>query len=129
MAELRSHRVARAAFEAVDARRGSPFRKPYVALLKGAPGMILVNGLAQTSGFMLAKAREEHLALHEDLRSVLAAAGTTRAQSARALHAEIIDADFARTMRLTRSALEACTWMRRYAQGAFIDDGEKATSQ
>ena len=127
MTELRSHRVARAAFEAVVARRDAPFRKAYVALLKGGPGMILVNGLAQTSGFLLAKARDEHLALHEDLRTVLVAAGATRAEDARALHAEIIEADFARTMRLTRSALDACAWMKRYAQGAFVDGDDGAT--
>ena len=128
MAELRSHTVARAAYECVTARANAPFKKKYGALAHKLPGMILQNGLAQATGFMLAKGKEEHLALLDDFAAVLRSIGATRQSDRQALHAEIIAADLDKTLLLTRRALEVSGWMKRYVQGALGVDatGEEA---
>lgn len=122
MIELRTHRVARAAYGVVCARLDEPSATAYAALAKRFPGMILQNGIAQATGFLLAKGRAEHLGYLDDLLVVLRAAGITRAEGRAELHREIIEGDFAVTMRLTRQALEASGWLRRYVQGLSGDE-------
>jgi CRISPR-associated protein Cmr5 len=121
VAELRTHTLARAAYERVVARGNAPFKKGYGALAHKLPGMILQNGLAQATGFLLARGREkeEHRALLDDLTAVLRAVHATGAQDREALHREVIAADLSRTLVLTRRALEAGGWMKRYVQGAL----------
>lgn len=117
MASIRTHTVATAAYEAVSARAEFPDRKQYASLAHKLPGLILQNGLAQATGFLVAKGKPEHLALLDDLRKVLHATRVTTAQIGSDLHQEVIRADLARTMLLTRRALEAGGWIKRYVQG------------
>ncbi|WP_082674222.1 type III-B CRISPR module-associated protein Cmr5 [Thiohalocapsa sp. ML1] len=117
MTAIRSHLVAVAAFESVSARTGESFKKQYGALTHKLPVLILQNGLAQASGFLLAKGENEHLAVLNDLLAVLRQGGSTNAADARSFHSEIIAADLSRTMQLTRHALDAAAWMKRYVQG------------
>ncbi|MBU0501415.1 MAG: type III-B CRISPR module-associated protein Cmr5 [Gammaproteobacteria bacterium] len=134
MPELRAHKIARAAYERVTAHSGSSegFRKKYAALAHKLPGMILQNGLAQATGFLLAKGKEEHRAVLTDLAGLLRAIGATNSSDPDQLHRSIIDADLEQTLLLTRRALEATGWMKRYIQGALglsatgesIDSGE-----
>lgn len=132
---VRTHAVAKAAFACVTRRRegidGAREVDPkrYGALAHKLPGMLLENGLAQTTGFLLAKARPEHHALLDDLQAVLRAAETTSAADGPGLHREVLDADLARTMILTRRSLEAGGWLKRYSQGVLGVDatGERRT--
>ena len=117
MTTFRSHKVAAAAFEKVKARKGSNVEKEYGALTHKLPGMILQNGIAQATGFLLAKGKEEHKAVLDDLLDVLKSGGTTQAADRGAFHGEILAADLAKTMKLTRHALDASAWMKRYVQG------------
>ena len=132
---VRTHAVAKAAFACVTRRRegidgaGEVNARRYGALAHKLPGMLLENGLAQTTGFLLAKARHEHHALLDDLQAVLRAAEATSAANGPDLHREVLDADLARTMILTRRSLEAGGWLKRYAQGVLGVDatGERTT--
>ena len=132
---VRTHAVAKAAFACVTRRREridgarEVDAKRYGALAHKLPGMLLENGLAQTTGFLLAKARPEHHALLDDLQAVLRAAEATSAADGPGLHREVLDADLARTMILTRRSLEAGGWLKRYAQGVLGVDatGERTT--
>jgi len=119
MTQIRTHRVATAAYSAVAARQGAEFKKAYGALTHKLPGMVLQSGLAQATGFLLAKGKEEHLAVLDDLLGVLRHIGTTGAATREALHQEIIGADLAKTMELTRRTLDASAWMKRYVQGVL----------
>jgi CRISPR-associated protein Cmr5 len=120
--ELRSHRVARAAYERVEARRNDDRRKKYGALTHKLPGMILQNGLSQATGFLLAKGEPHHLALLGDLALVLRSVGVTQTDNPQALHQQIIGADLETTLLLTRRSLEAAGWMKRYVQGVLRID-------
>jgi CRISPR-associated protein Cmr5 len=118
---VRTHAVAAAAYQVVVAHRtDSPKRrKKYGALAHKLPGLVLQNGLAQATGFLLAKGEAEHLALLDDLTSILRGTGTTGATDGGALHHEVIGADLAQTMTLTRRTLEATGWIKRYVQGVL----------
>ena len=131
MIPVRTHAVAGAAYERVEAHHGKPkeYRKAYGALAHKLPGMILQNGLAQATGFLLAKGKSEHQALLEDLNAVLRAAGAVpattdegRASDGPALHDRVIRSDLTGTMNLTRRSLEASAWIKRYVQGVLRVD-------
>ncbi len=118
---------------ASPARRGARNKKQYGALAHKLPGMILQNGLAQATGFLLAKGKdsnEHHHALLTDLHTVLHGAGATTATTGEGLHQEIIAAGLAQTLQLTRRSLEASGWLKRYAQGVLGVDatGKQADS-
>lgn len=120
----RSHRVAQIAHERVSAQCTFSRRKEYGALAHKLPSMILQNGLAQATGFLLAKmsAKEnsEHAALLNDLAIVLhRSAGRSGNADGESLHRLAIGASAAQTMQLTRHSLEASAWIRRYVQGVL----------
>jgi len=115
----RSHRVATAAYDVVVIRQGVSFQKKYGALAHKLPGLILQNGLAQATGFLIAKGKDEHWAVLDDLRAILHATQATTAANRADLHQEIIAADLTQTMLLTRRSLEAAGWMKRYVQGVL----------
>ena len=124
MTAIRTHAVASAAYERVDSRRNHPRKKEYGALAHKLPGMILQNGLAQATGFLLAKGKPEHLALLDDLNAVLLAPGSvpTTTTDGRALHDLIIQSTLTDAMHLTRRSLEASGWIKRYVQGVLRVD-------
>lgn len=128
----RSHELARAAHAcvvAVKGRKDPAFEKKYGALAHKLPVLVLQNGLAQATGFLLAKAgdvpsgngpvRSEHRALLTDLAQVLTRTGEPMCGSADQLHQTIIQADVVSTMRLTRRVLDASAWLKRYVQGVL----------
>jgi CRISPR-associated protein Cmr5 len=125
---LRIHRVARAAYERVASRQNEPDKKKYGAIAHKLPGMILQNGLAQATGFLLAKDGTEHRMLLDDLNAVLRAGGTLDEPDRQALHQAIIGADLMRTLKLTRHALEAAGWIKRYVQGVLRVDATGETA-
>ena len=118
---LRAHRVATEAYRCVEARQALPDkeRTKYGAIAHKLPGMILQNGLAQATGFLLAKGSSypEHLLLLDDLNAVLKAGGSLDVPDREQLHQQVIAADLGETLKLTRAALEASGWLKRYVQG------------
>ncbi|WP_374326919.1 type III-B CRISPR module-associated protein Cmr5 [Azonexus sp.] len=127
---IRSHLVAQAAYEKVRVRgQEKELAKKYGALSLSLPAMILQNGLAQATGFLLAKGKAEHLALLDDLADVLQKSGAKSCESGPAFHQAVIDADVAQTMLLTRRSLEASGWIKRYVQGLLKtgEDDERET--
>lgn len=124
----RSHQVAKAAYDCVNKRKDFAEKKAYGALAHKLPVLILQNGLAQATGFLLAKGKAEHQALLNDLAQVLRETGELGCTDGAALHATIVAADVGKTMQLTRRALEASGWVKRYVQGVLKVDatGEEA---
>lgn len=119
MIAIRTHTVASETYAVVEARKGDKFKKQYGALAHKLPGLILQNGLAQATGFLLAKGKDEHLALLGDLSLVLHRSGGTASPDGKALHQTVIAADLEATMRLTRRTLEVAGWIKRYVQGVL----------
>lgn len=122
----RSHQLASAAYKRVEAHKSSASAKKYGAIAHKLPALILQNGLAQATGFLLAKGKEEHLALLDDLAQVLREVGETGCVDRAAMHATIIAADVSQTMHLTRRSLEVSGWLKRYVQGVLNVDATGA---
>lgn len=119
MIAIRTHTVATSAYKVILARKGQKLEKQYGALAHKLPGLILQNGLAQATGFLLAKGKGEHIALLADLGQVLHAIDSGISGDASTLHQEIIAADLTKTIGLTRRTLEVAGWMKRYVQGVL----------
>ena len=131
MIETRTRMTANEAYQRVIKHRGKPGEKEYKALANSLPGMILQNGLAQATGFLVAKCKGEHKALLDDLSAVLRAAKVVDAAHAadgEQLHCVIIASNDPRHwMRLTRHSLEASAWIKRYAQGLLNGEDDAHT--
>ena len=117
----RSQRLAQAAFPAVMGRKEDPQVnfKEYTTFAKKFPALIHTCGLAQAVAFVEAKGHSDYLT---DLEAVI--------QNAR--HAEIANewslAELSRTndlgpyMRLSRDAINAASWLKRYVEALAGED-------
>ena len=131
MIETRTRMTANEAYQRVVAHQGKSDEKDYKSLANSLPGMILQNGLAQATGFLVAKGKgedNEHKALLDDLTAVLRAAKVVDTADGKKLHCEIIASDDPRRwMQLTRHSLEASAWIKRYAQGLLKGEDDAHT--
>ncbi|EOX3426317.1 type III-B CRISPR module-associated protein Cmr5 [Vibrio cholerae] len=115
----RSQIVATAAFERVNSRKKNNSieeNKKYATLVHKLPAMILQNGLAQATGFLLAKSEAHHQALLADLLNIFQATNYPLDPN-KTLHKNILESDLYQIMRMTREALDIAGWLRRYVQG------------
>ncbi len=127
----RSHHVAQSAYNRVNARLefSAKKKKKYGALAHKLPVLILQNGLAQATGFLIDKGEDEHLGLLDDLAQVLRETGVSGCNGRVDLHESVIGANTLKTMRLTRRALEASGWIKRYVQGVLKVDATGETEE
>lgn len=127
--EIRSQRLARAAFAQVEVRASAPKedRDKYLAFARAFPTLIHTSGLAQAVAFALAKGikpkEKEKRLLIDDLCVILHASGhgwlsREMEEPGKELdsHAHDKDTDAVTYMRLTRHALQAASWLKRYAE-------------
>ncbi|CAG8999679.1 MAG: hypothetical protein CENE_01658 [Candidatus Celerinatantimonas neptuna] len=140
--KTRSQKIAHAAYQQVVGRESQKTKeenKKYGALVHKLPMMILQNGLAQTTGFLLSKQEAHFKDVLENLRVVyqqvdpdLKAELEKSHQPVnpeskclddnKALHQYIIESDLYPMMKLTREGLEIAGWLRRYVQGILKID-------
>lgn len=132
----RSQRVAQAAYAAVMDRTEAPCENAeqqkktqgkYLSFARAFPTLIHTCGLAQATAFALAKGDEQRQVL-DDLARVL------RREDGRALHTtargETPDAaqdghsELMAYLRLSREALFAATWIKRYAEALLVLETE-----
>lgn len=127
----RSHQVAQAAYKCVEIRKDHNFQesKQYGALAHKLPVLILQNGLAQAAGVLLAKDKNEHRALLDDLAYVLRITGESGCNDRDELHQTVIKADTLKTIQLTRRSIEASAWIKRYVQGVLKVDATGETEE
>ena len=128
MIQTRTHKLATEAYRRVAERKGKQHENAYSSLAHSFPSMILQNGLAQATGFLIAKGKGEHESLLADLNAVLRAAESVASEDGDALHQTIIAADLSETMQLTRHALDASAWIKRYSQGLLEREGGERRS-
>lgn len=125
--ETLSQRLARAAFPAVKARKDdSRFNfQEYTTFAKKFPALIHTCGLAQAIAFAQAKKEDDYLT---DLAKVLGVAHssgvTTAEQLAERSRSEVLSG----YLRLSRNALLAAGWIKRYVE-AFSDKEDLAEDE
>lgn len=97
----------------------------YRTLALNFPNMILQSGLCQAVGFLLAQNgknnnNEKH---HQKLLGHLAE--LLNAPDGEILHKHILQAELSEYQLLTRKALDAASWLKRYTQALLDKENEK----
>ncbi|MCS6864572.1 MAG: type III-B CRISPR module-associated protein Cmr5 [Gemmataceae bacterium] len=110
-----SQRMARAAFPAVKARRedGRCNFKEYTTFAKKFPSLIHTCGLAQAIAFAQAKKEDDYLA---DLAAVLQGAHAGATKTVEDLAHRSRTETLSGYLRLSRNALLAAGWIKRYVE-------------
>jgi CRISPR-associated protein Cmr5 len=116
--KTRSQRLAQAAFTQIAIHTGNGQRKPekdFVSSVKKFPALIHTCGLAQAVAFALAKKDRE---LIDSLAVVLRESGHPDVADARMLDHLARTSDLNAYLRLSRDAIDAASWLKRYVEAA-----------
>ncbi|MBX5452954.1 MAG: type III-B CRISPR module-associated protein Cmr5 [Acidobacteriia bacterium] len=105
-----SQKMAQAAYERIVARK--PDRE-FASFARSFPSLIHASGLAQAVAFARAKNRDAYL---EDLAAVLAAAGHSDVATVGELETTTRNISVPAYIRLSRNALQAAGWLKRYVE-------------
>jgi CRISPR-associated protein Cmr5 len=114
----RSQRLAQAAFPRIQNRMRGLREKAfdeYKSFVKKFPALIHTCGLAQAVAFALAKQENDYI---EDLAAVLRESGHPEIASAQTLHERARTQPLSGYLRLSRDAINAASWLKRYVEAA-----------
>ena len=112
--KIRSKDHAEKAYPLVNAIKNTDIETQYRTLALNFPTMILQSGLVQAVGFLRAKGEKEHLTLAEHISQLLGY------QTVQRLHDELLQSDITKYQLLTRNAIEAASWLKRYTQALLL---------
>ena len=112
-----SQRMAREAYARIAAKKPS---HEYVSFAREFPTLVHSCGLAQAVAFALAKRRHQAEYV-DDLAAVLRKAGHGQIGNGQALLQETNRLAVTQYMRLSRNALAAAVWLKRYAEAEAED--------
>jgi CRISPR-associated protein Cmr5 len=87
----------------------------YRSFVKKFPALIHTCGLAQAVAFALAKQENDYI---EDLAEVLRDSGHPEITSAQTLHERARTQPLSGYLRLSRDAINAASWLKRYVEAA-----------
>jgi CRISPR-associated protein Cmr5 len=114
MAQRNSQKMAQKAYDRMAARNPE---KEYASFARRFPSLIHTCGLAQAVAFAQVQRREQHqLNYLEDLCAVLGAAGYTALINPAALDGHLRACQLSEYIRLSRTALLAAGWLKRYTE-------------
>jgi CRISPR-associated protein Cmr5 len=115
----RSQKLAQAAFAWISRRGDGKPDKEYVSFAKKFPALIHTCGLAQAVAFALAKRETDYLA---DLAAVLKASGHPGIGDGASLDESARTQQLSGYLRLSRDAINAASWLKRYAEAAVGEE-------
>ncbi len=118
-AHTRSQKLAQAAFAQI-AKHGQP-KQEFVSFAKKFPALIHTCGLAQAVAFALAKEEKDYI---KDLAVVLEASGHLEVSSAETLQKQTQEQPLSGYLRLSRDAINAASWLKRYVEAATPEESE-----
>lgn len=121
----RSQKLAQEAFTRIEQRHWSLSDKQfkeYTTFAKKFPALIHTCGLAQAVAFALAKKETNYI---DDLTEVLKAAGHSEITDREALDHHARTQQLSGYLRLSRDALQAASWLKRYVEAAVPADEEE----
>lgn len=123
IARTRSQNYASLVLKRIMVRKNEEDPQKYKARADSFPIMVIQSGLAQATGFMLAKgsgdknsdqrAYQNYL---DDLATVFGNNLLPDVQDGSSLHGKVISTDLAEYRRLTREALIIAAWFKRFGQ-------------
>lgn len=109
--QIRTQDYAKIAYPLVEAMKDNEIEAKYRTLALNFPTMILQSGLAQAIGFLMAKNEAHHIQLLQHLAKLLGYQNNTEQ-----LHNDVRQSDITNYQLLTRKAIEASSWLKRYTQ-------------
>lgn len=118
----RSQSLAQAAYLQIALHTGNGTRKPvkeFVSTVKKFPALIHTCGLAQAVAFAMAKKDDEYIGY---LAEVLRASGHTELTNAKDLDDQARTSSLSAYLRLSRDAISAASWLKRYIEAAVEDE-------
>lgn len=123
----RSQRFSESALKAVEAvAKNTAMRDDYKSRADGFPVMVMQSGLAQAVGFLRGKSegRDDNAygRYLKDLGGLLGQPEPSRFQS------QVIKAELPEYRRLTRDALDASSWIKRFCQ-TLVKNAADATKE
>ena len=111
---IRTQQYAQKAYPMVEAVQHAPgsLEANYRSVALSFPTMIMQSGLSQAIGFLMAKGKgkDEHTTLLAHLAQLLGF------ESGEHLHQVVVKSQLKEYQLLTRQALEASAWLKRYTQ-------------
>ena len=123
---LKKQRLAQAAYERVSQRKkeAETYRKEYRSFAREFPTLVHQCGLAQAVAFAQANANDRTKKKHyedygNDLAAVLKAAGHEEIADLSALAEKTRSLPMTAYVRLSRDALDAAVWLKRYVEALF----------
>lgn len=120
-ARIRTQKYAEIAYRLVDEEvKDTEMEAKYHTLALAFPTMIMQSGLVQAIGFLIAKGEDHHQKMLKHLTKLLDHQITPED-----LYKKIYKSDIVEYQLLTRKAIEASGWLKRYAQALLKDDKEK----
>ncbi len=125
--QTRSQRLAQAAYSQIAQHTANGQKKPakeFISTVKKFPALIHTCGLAQAVAFAMAK--KDHEYYHEYvgyLAAVLQASGHPEVTSAKKLDDCARTSDLNGYLRLSRDAIAAASWLKRYVEAAAGEEG------
>jgi CRISPR-associated protein Cmr5 len=117
----RSQKLAQAAYARVSEHAKKDGE--YVTFAKKFPALVHTCGLAQAVAFALAKKQTLYI---DDLAAVLTAGGHNAIDSATKLAEATRSERLSGYLRLSRGAIQAASWLKRYVEAAMPADDEEA---
>jgi CRISPR-associated protein Cmr5 len=129
--------LAQAAFPLVQMREKAMKKdefKEYVTIAKKFPSLVHTCGLAQAVAFYEAKGKTKlgkpeklHLGYLKDLAAVLAAVGHQKIGTVKQMTDKVRTEPLSGYLRLSRDAINAASWLKRYAEAVAPDEAEATT--
>ncbi len=111
--QTNSQKMAQAAYGRLS---DSKVTKEFRSVSRGFPTMVHRSGLLQAISFAQSKGAGPHGEYLMVLVDVLKAVGFSGSADVKALHATILKMPSLEYMRISRAALEAAGWIKRYAE-------------
>ncbi|MBQ6417398.1 MAG: type III-B CRISPR module-associated protein Cmr5 [Synergistaceae bacterium] len=108
--------MAKAAYDAVEKRKEEADFKDYKSFALSFPALIHSCGLVQAVAFAKAKKKDGFI---DDIQSVF-----NKIDDAGDLQKRSREADITEYMRITRHAISAASWIKRYCQATDREGGE-----
>nr|WP_313424181.1 type III-B CRISPR module-associated protein Cmr5 [Moraxella sp.] len=108
---IRSKKYAELAYPLIEKIKGTETEAKYRTLALTFPTMIMQSGLAQAIGFLMAKDEAHHQKMLAHLKTLL---------NDNNLYSQVLQSDITTYQKLTRDAIEATSWLKRYTQ-ALLD--------
>ena len=119
--QTRSQRLAQAAYSQIANHTGQgqqKLEKEFVSTVKKFPALIHTCGLAQAIAFALAKKNSKDEKYVTYLAAVLQASGHPEVTNAESLCKCTRTSDLNGYLRLSRDAIAAASWLKRYVEAA-----------